>query len=285
MADANRDTETQTTSSNRTSVREREALAGGVPNRNAPVENAPAAQPRPLTLASGLARAWRESLHFRGVWGTLREFGGQFFALLSDLTPARRRLRFGDLEFDCDYRVDTTWANVRLATRLREIAAGRPYQPTEPALFRQVVGALGVDCRQFTFIDLGSGKGRALLLASDYPFRRIVGVQLLPELHAIAEQNIGKYASPAQQCREFDLCCSDAREFRFPPQDTVLFLFDPFPEHVLRAVMANLGRSLAETPRRLIVIYQNPVQEEAFRQAAPFLKKVEGTIQYAVFRN
>jgi len=242
-------------------------------------------QPQPFTLRRGLAQWWRESLRERGVWRTLAEVFVQAFNLVRDYSPARRQLRYGDIDFDCDFGVDTTWANVPLGTRLREICTGRQYQPTDPALFREIVGGLGVDYREFTFIDLGSGKGRALLLASDYPFRRIIGVELLPELHGIAQVNLRKYRSPAQQCSAFELWCGDARQFAFPAEPTVLFTFDPFPEHVLRAVMARLGRSLEEHPRRLYVIYQNPVQESAFMKAAPFLKKIAGTIQYSVFRN
>lgn len=241
--------------------------------------------PPPFSWGRAVRQWWRESLRERGFWRTIGEAGVQVFNLLRDYLPARRRLRYGDIDFDCDFGVDTTWANVTLGTRLREILAGRQYQPTDPALFREIVGGLGIEYPQFTFIDLGSGKGRALLLASEYPFRRIVGAELLPELHAVAQQNLRKFSSPAQSCTTFELWCGDARQFPFPPEPSVLFLFDPFPEHVLRTVLANLGQSLQEHSRQLIVIYQNPVQEQGFINAAPFLKKIAGTIQYALFRN
>jgi SAM-dependent methyltransferase len=232
----------------------------------------------------GLKWWWRDARE-RGVARSVLELLRQMIELLLDLTPARRRLRFGDLDFDCDYHVNTTWAKPAFSTRLREVLAGRPYQPTEPALFREIVGALGIEYREFTFIDLGSGKGRALLLASEFPFRRIIGVELLPELHALAQQNVRQYSSPDQQCTDFQLWCGDARDFDFPLEPLVLFMFDPFPEHVLRQVLKGLGKSLEASPRRLVVIYQNPVQERAFIESAPFVHKIRGTIQYALYRN
>ena len=78
------------------------------------------------------------------------------------------------------------------------------YQPTEPAAFHQMMDALGTDFSQFTFIDIGSGKGRVLLMAADYPFSRVIGVELLPALHRIAEQNIDKYCETRRRCLQVE---------------------------------------------------------------------------------
>jgi len=190
-------------------------------------------------------------------------------------------MRYGDLEFDWECRVDTTWANPPLGTRLREIFSGRQYMPTEPELFRAVIGELDVPYDQFTFIDLGSGKGRALLLASEFPFRRILGVELLPELHAIAQENVRTYQKGAQQAR-IELWCGDARQFRFPPEPLVVFLFDPFPEHVLEQVLAALEQSVREISRPVWVVYQNPISEHVLSNSR-WLRRVRGNIQYAVY--
>src|ERR1019366_9273060 len=150
-------------------------------------------RPKP---SSGMANsinaiAWiREAVHSRGPMGALRYYGAESFELLQDLSPTRRRSRYGDIDYDFDHGVDTTWATVPLRTRIRELLSGARYQPSEPSLFHQILQCLPVAPDGFTFIDLGSGKGRTLLMASAYPFRRIVGVELLAELDAIARQNI-----------------------------------------------------------------------------------------------
>jgi SAM-dependent methyltransferase len=224
----------------------------------------------------------RESLATRGWLGTTAHLLRGGFELVRDCLPARRRLRYGDIDFDCDYRVNTTWANVPLGTRIREVFAGRQYQPSDPSIFHEMMSHLPIDHRQFTFLDLGSGKGRALLLASDYPFRRIVGVELLPELHAIAEENVRKYHSERQQCREFELVCADARTYTPPPEPLVVFLFDPFREEILRQVMAGIERSSREQPRKVFIAYENPVSERVLVERTDW-RKLAGTQQWAVY--
>ena len=112
------------------------------------------------------------------------------------------------------------------------------------------------DFRDFIFIDLGSGKGRALLMASDYPFRRIVGVELLPQLHRAAQDNLTKYRSEFQQCFVVQSICANAAEFRFPEEPIVLYLFNPLPEPGLRRALTNLKSSLRRHPRTVYAVSQ-----------------------------
>src|SRR5207302_3353759 len=142
----------------------------------------------------------RVNLARQGLTRTARIFLDEMWEFARDATPARRRQRYGDIEFDCDYRVDTTSATVGLRTHLLGVLAGGPYQPSDPSLFHETIRNLNIDYRQFEFVDLGSGKGRALLMAADYPFRRIIGVELMLEFHNIAQENIRKYASATQRC-------------------------------------------------------------------------------------
>src|SRR5271169_4560215 len=149
---------------------------------------------------TGLPRsAWRWWNDVAGRDGRLaatRQFVAVLWEFVRDSTPERRRQRYGDAEYDWDHHVNTTSAAVGWRNRLLGVFHS-PYQPTDPDLFREMLAALAEESRadfhDFVFIDLGSGKGRTLLIASDYPFRRIVGVDLLPELHQAAEENLSKY--------------------------------------------------------------------------------------------
>lgn len=226
----------------------------------------------------------QEMLARHGVLRTLAALGKGAFEIARDYLPSRRRLRYGDMDFDWEHRVDTTWSNIPLETRVREVLAGRAYQPSDPVIFHEIMSRLPIDLCSFTFVDLGSGKGRALLLASDYPFRRIVGVELLPELHAIAQANVCKYRSERQQCCEFELHCADARDYSLPPEPLVIFLFEPFPEDVLRDVITRIEWSLREAPRKVFLVYQNPVSEPVIAEF-PRFRKLAGTIQYAIFES
>ena len=202
-----------------------------------------------------------------------------------DSTPERRRQRYGDAEYDWEHRVNTTSAAVGWRDRLLGVFHS-PYQPTEAALFHEMIGAVsaqaGFDFQDFTFVDLGSGKGRTLLMASDYSFRRIVGVELLPALHHAAVDNLSKYHSDSQKCFALGSTCADATEFDFPSEPTLLFLFNPFPEAGLRRVIANLEQSLREQPRKVYLLYHNPLLENVLSESAA-VKQIGGTHQYAVY--
>lgn len=239
--------------------------------------------PAPFRLGPGLIAWLQESRRRIGFWGTLRQLSVSFYELLRDYTPGRRRLRYGDLEYDWEERVDTTRSNVRLGTRLREIVAERQYQPCDPGLFREAVGALAIDYRQFAFVDLGSGKGRALLLAAEFPFRRIQGVELLPELHSIAVQNARQFRAGAERQR-IELRCGDARGFAYPSGPLLVFLFDPFPGHVLETVIANLGKAVRHEPRPLLLVYLNPISEHVLSNSGWLCRRC-GSIQYAVYES
>jgi predicted RNA methylase len=166
---------------------------------------------------------------------------------------------------------------------LREVFTRGKYQPSEPGLFHEILDAARVRYEDFVFIDLGSGKGRTLLMASDYPFRRIIGAEIIPELHAVALQNIKRYHSEDQKCFALEAWLGDAREFPFPPEPMLVYLFNPFPEDILRTVLDRMWESLRENPREAYVIYHNLVHEQVFRSMA-FLQPVRRTHQFAIYR-
>lgn len=234
---------------------------------------------RELTPLSTLLRWWRAQRESKNAFGTLRLLLTSIRDFLRDSLPDRRRQRYGDVDYDWEHRVNTTSATVGWRTRLLG-AFNSPYQPIPEEQFREIMGAVPADLTQFTFIDIGSGKGRALLLANEYGFRRIVGIELLPELHFVAQENFRKL----NMCPEakIELVCEDAAEFSFPPEPMVVFLFNPLQEAALRRVMEHVGKSLQENPRPFFVAYANPVLEQIVA-SCPFLKKIEGELQYSIF--
>lgn len=230
-----------------------------------------------------LRRWWRENLRQAGLAPTCRRLVAGIGDFVRESTPGQRRQRYGDAGYDWDYRVDTTSATVGWRERLLG-ALYSPYQATEPELFAEMLSAIGIDFRGFTFIDVGSGKGRVLLMAADYPFLRILGVELLPALHRIARENIREYKSDRQQCCSIESICQDGRDFEFPAEPTVLYLFNPLPEAGLVRVLGNLERSLRDVPRRVHVIYHNPLLEHVLA-GSPALRRTGGTHQYVVYSN
>ena len=233
------------------------------------------------SLTQAILRWWREHSTCSGSLRTLRDFTALLGEFLLDSLPSRRRQRYGDADFDWDHRVDTTSATVKWRDRLLGMFHS-PYQPTEPALFHEMLGALKINLQEFVFIDMGSGKGRTLLMASDHPFRRIIGVELLPALHQIAYENIRRYKGSSQRCFALESVCGNASEFSFPPEPLVLFLFNPLPEAGLIKVINNLEQSLWEHPRSVYVLYHNPVLEHVLA-GYTWLKRIGGTHQYVIY--
>ena len=185
------------------------------------------------------------------------------------------------MEYDWDNRVNTTSGTVGWQARLLGVFHS-PYQPTEPDLFREMMASLPIEFNAFTFVDLGSGKGRTLLMASEYPFRKIVGVELLPELNQVALENLASYSSESQKCKTLEAICGDAADFPFPVEPLVLYLFNPLPESGLKRAIARLDQSLSDHPRTVYVLYHNPLLERVV-SASAFLTKIGGTQQYSVY--
>ena len=231
-------------------------------------------------IVRNVARWWRETRAAHGVIASLGLLAGLAGQFLLDSLPAQRRRRYGDVDYDWEHRVDTTSATVDWHERLIGLL-NSPYQPTDPALFHEMLAALEIDFRNFIFVDIGSGKGRTLLMASQYPFRRVIGVELLPGLNRVAQENIRKYKNDCQQCFVLESICGDAREFVFPPEPTILFLFNPLPEAGLVQLRTNLEQSLRDHPRPVFVLYHNPVLEHVLEGG--WLKKTRGTHQYSIF--
>ena len=142
---------------------------------------------------------------------------------------------------------------------------GGHHVAVDPAEFSEGIDALGIDPSTFTFIDLGSGKGRALLLAAERGFSRVIGVEFALELHQVATTNVAAFdtANPNLAGR-IQLFHADATTFAMPPTPLVIFLFNPFDAVICREVAKNIMQSWKASPRPIHIFYMNPVQLDAW---------------------
>jgi len=239
--------------------------------------------PQDATADLSFLEWFRDQVQQRGFVSAVAESAKLIWQFLRESMPDRRRQRYGDADYDWDYRVDTTSATVSARNRFLGLLHS-PYQPTDPSLFHEMMTKLDIDFSQFVFLDVGSGKGRVLLMAADYPFRKIVGIELLAELHRIAQENVRNYVSDSQRCFVIETVCGDACNFVFPSEPLVLYLFNPLPGPELATLVANLERSLNEEPRPVVVHYQNPLLEQTL-SGQKWLLRVAGTHQYSIYVN
>lgn len=236
-----------------------------------------------LTRARNVARCIAGPVRDRG----LRE---AFHSIQLVRTAHKRELAEA---FDARFGTDTSrafhWSDLEATGG--DVPSLWRYYPITRAGFDPAMNAIDVALDDFTFVDLGSGKGRALFYAADWPFRRIVGVEIAPALHEIAIGNTRVYSSPSQRCDRFELVCSDAAVWEPPDEKLLVYVFQPFPEDVFASVMRNLAASLSRRARPLVLVYLNPIFERTVL-APGFLEtvaknepKTSGEMGFAIYMN
>lgn len=164
-----------------------------------------------------------------------------------------------------------------------DAAEGRMYVGSPPAVLRNCIPALVPDPGGMTFVDMGSGKGRALMLAALAGFPRAVGVEFGEELHRVAVANREAFDAATGLGDRIEPRLGDAARFEYPPGPLMVFFNNPFRAPVLRGVLDGLRASLASEPRPAVLLYQSmkdaPPESGtdknlAMLDDAPFLERV-----------
>ena len=188
------------------------------------------------------------SIRQRGVVPTLRRIGS--------MLPWQVRL-YADRRFDRKHGVDTAGlvAFDDLGVNPDYQSTALHYEPTPAAAIRAMLRRLPIRHSDYTFVDYGSGKGRVLLVASLFPFRKIIGVEFSAKLHAIAESNIRKWQHVRHRCKEIVCLEMSAEDFPLPDGPVVLFFFTPFRPPVSTNVIGAIRTSLAQSSRAIEVRY------------------------------
>lgn len=128
------------------------------------------------------------------------------------------------------------------------------YQPTPVRTLRALLEQLDPHAGQSTFIDFGSGKGRVLLVASEFGFREVIGVEFDPKLHRTACANIESFRG-RRRCSEVRSVLGRAEEFPLPAGDLVLYFFHPFEANILELILERVVRSYHESPRTILLVF------------------------------
>lgn len=114
-------------------------------------------------------------------------------------------------------------------------------------------------------LDLGCGKGGAIISIAKFPFSQITGVEISPLLVEIANRNIKLVG-----IRNIEIYCCDAREFHDLEKYNYIYLFNPFPCNVIITIMENIKESLKRRPRVLNMIYVNPICHDTIKSSGVF---------------
>lgn len=133
----------------------------------------------------------------------------------------------------------------------------RGYGPTRARPFTKLITRLDFPSDS-VFVDFGSGKGRTLILASRFGFKKIVGVEFSHKLCEEAKKNLSIYRKKTGVDVDVEIVESDVVDYEVRDDENVFFLFDPFDSVVMAAVLKNINISLEKKPRKIWLIYHYP---------------------------
>jgi tRNA G46 methylase TrmB len=166
-----------------------------------------------------------------------------------------------NIAFDREHGIETA-TELPLETAgvpLSEVARGNGvYRPLTEKLFRAAITSIGIDATKFTFVDIGSGKGKVLFMAAEHPFKRVVGIEYASGLHEVAIRNVATYRSNSQKCKHIEPVHADALQYELPEGPLILFIFNALAKEIMRGLLKKLDAGVAsERNRPLILIYTN----------------------------
>jgi SAM-dependent methyltransferase len=197
----------------------------------------------------------------------------------------RKPTHFPPHHFDAAHGTDTDGLipGRRLGVGHRQDKHITAYHGTAPSVFRQLVERWRQTLpprppHDYTFLDIGAGKGRAMLLASEMEFRNVLGIELNPELVAVAERNLERWQTLGRARTPMQLLQGDIAELEFPDTPCLVYLFNPFGPVVLRQLIRRIEKHFATRPRLLDVLYVNHEQQAVFRRHAGFEELWSGSV-------
>lgn len=146
---------------------------------------------------------------------------------------------------------------------------GLAYHSHHPKITRAALSGLDIKYKDYVFVDFGCGKGRVLLLALEFPFRRVIGVEFVPELAAIANRNLASYRGRAGDQSRAEVIVCDATRFLLPPYALVLHFYQPFRANVMEQIFNNIKASIEQAPRDLLLLYSGSSTRDTFFAGRP----------------
>jgi tetratricopeptide (TPR) repeat protein len=187
----------------------------------------------------------------------------------SALHPNLNRLH----AFDVHYGIDTSGYIDKASFGQISVSAEKisDYAGVQPSIVRRTLRALP-DLSDYCFLDLGCGKGRAVVAASEFPFRQIIGVEISAKLANLAKKNAAIVGANYPSRAAIEIIEGNAVNISMAGGKVVLFLYNPFGAELMEQLLENIERRLQNEIRHLFLIYHNPVEGRVFDQS-PSLRR------------
>ena len=190
-----------------------------------------------------------------------------------------------DSSFDVYYGTDTVRrvARTSIEANSANVVHAQDYGASKAVPFIRLMRRLNLP-KDSVFVDLGSGKGRALMLAAKYGFRKVVGVEFSGALCEKARINIKKFLRKCPSRSKIEIVESDVAKYQLSDEETVFFMFDPFNAPVLRQVLENIRESVKRKPRPVWLVYGTPREQEVIVRSGVFSRNERHMIIGVEFR-
>lgn len=146
----------------------------------------------------------------------------------------------------------------------------QPYQPITEHAFNAIFQALPINPSELAFVDLGSGKGRALFMAAKVGFKSVVGVEYSKELHQVATKNMAAALGHWPHVERIQLIHGDAVAYEPPQMGVVLYLYNPFDASVMAPVIDKWCEAIQRHSHAVWVVYVNPTEKALFEKNGSF---------------
>jgi SAM-dependent methyltransferase len=153
------------------------------------------------------------------------------------------------------------------------------YSAIAPSVFheacrhwRETLPAVSGRINAYSFVDVGAGKGRALLLAAELPFRKVIGVEVSEELALMAQRNVARWPRVAKPKAKIRVVHEDAAKFRWPRTPLLVYLYNPFACSLVAQMAARLAAVAATGSGLVDLLYVNPTCTDTLTTQGLFVR-------------
>jgi len=179
-----------------------------------------------------------------------------------------------DYLFDLRYGTDTLrWVEHRALDATSEnLVRSSHYQPTKARPLLKLLRKLNLP-RDAVFLDIGSGKGRALLIAALFGFKKVIGIEFSNQLCQLARKNVETFANIAKSHSPIEIVEADAANYDFRPEHNIFYFFNPFDAVILGKVLDTIRASVQEGSAKDLAHLQQPKIPFGRRSVASFSQR------------
>jgi SAM-dependent methyltransferase len=195
-----------------------------------------------------------------------------------------------DYFFDFFHGIDTTRSislkNLKITSK--NIKRGVQYEPTYKSALKRLLNQISLP-KDFTFVDVGSGKGRVLLLAADYGFKKNIGIEFSEKLCDIAKENINKWQKHTNNKVKIEIVQSDVLDYLMSGKENIFYFFNPFDSYVLSSFINKINDSIKNYDRPVWLIFHNMECHKKVLKNSNIFRffnlYIFGSVEYSLYKN